>query len=124
MVSEMNKEIWICTEELFPSAIRKPKTEYYLKKKRKLNKRKFYLIPIVVLFIYGSMFGTRIQTYRETINYTITEGDTLWDISRRFLGKGYKYLQIALDNDITNPDLIYPGEQYRINIIHTYYINE
>lgn len=127
MVLEMNnenKEIWICTGELFSPGEMVTQAGYCEKKRKKHNKKKFYLIPVVVFFIVGTMFRTDVQEYKETVYYMVTEGDTLWDISRRFLGRGYKYLKIALDNDIANPDLIYPGEEYRINITHKYYWGE
>jgi chemotaxis signal transduction protein len=42
--------------------------------------------------------------------YTVKEGDTLWDISRRFTGTPYNYPSVAHENDIANPDLIYPEQ--------------
>lgn len=45
---------------------------------------------------------------------TIQKGDTLYAISRRFSGRGSYYPQILLFNDIKNPNLIYPGEVFRI----------
>ena len=43
--------------------------------------------------------------------YEVCEGDSLWNISERFLGSGEAYEQLADANSevITNPDLIYPG---------------
>lgn len=65
------------------------------------------------------MFGEdRMYEHSEYIYYTVDEGDTLWDISRRYLGKGYKYIQIVMDNDVENPDLIYAGEEYRIKVVY------
>ena len=40
--------------------------------------------------------------------YTIKSGDTLWDISVRTYGNGYRWAEIASLNKIPNPDLIYP----------------
>jgi LysM repeat protein len=63
------------------------------------------------------------QTVRETENspapsegsvktYTVTEGDALWNIAKKFYGDGSKYTIIADANGnvIKNPDLIYPGQ--------------
>ncbi len=50
----------------------------------------------------------------EEINYVVQRGDTLWDIASRYLGGGTKYSQIAQENNISNPDLIYPGQVFRI----------
>lgn len=43
----------------------------------------------------------------ETITYTVQPGDTLGRIALRF---GTSYQQIAALNNITNPDVIYPGQ--------------
>ncbi len=40
--------------------------------------------------------------------YTIKNGDCLWDIAIRAYGDGYKWLEIARANNLSNPDLIYP----------------
>ena len=44
----------------------------------------------------------------EVINYVVKRGDTLWAIARKYLGSGTKYPQIAQENGIKNPNLIYP----------------
>ena len=46
----------------------------------------------------------------EKINYVVKRGDTLWAIASQYLGSGAKYPQIAQENNIANPDLIYPGQ--------------
>lgn len=50
----------------------------------------------------------------EVINYVVKRGDTLWAIASRYLGSGTKYPQIAQENGIKNPNLIYPGQVFRI----------
>ena len=45
--------------------------------------------------------------------YTVVKGDTLWQISRRYLGTGSRYMEIFNMNPQIrshNPNLIYPGE--------------
>jgi hypothetical protein len=43
--------------------------------------------------------------------YTISSGDTLWGISKRFLGDGAKYTKIIAANpQIKNPSLIHSGQ--------------
>ena len=44
--------------------------------------------------------------------YVVMQGDTLWDISGRFLEKPWLWTQIWQANpQIANPDLIYPGDR-------------
>ena len=50
----------------------------------------------------------------EIINYVVKRGDTLWAISEKYLGCGSKYPQIAQENNIKNPNLIYPGQVFKI----------
>jgi hypothetical protein len=43
--------------------------------------------------------------------YVVKEGDTLWDLSNRFLAKPWYWKDIWKENpNITNPDLIYPND--------------
>lgn len=51
----------------------------------------------------------------ETRVYTIKQGDTLWGISERFVKDPYYWPNLWANNpDITNPHLIYPGQQVRV----------
>jgi chemotaxis signal transduction protein/nucleoid-associated protein YgaU len=45
--------------------------------------------------------------------YVVKEGDTLWEISQRLTGDPLNYRQIAGQNQIPNPDLIFPGQSLR-----------
>jgi hypothetical protein len=43
--------------------------------------------------------------------HTVVEGDTLWDISARFLEDPWRWPEIWQGNpEVNNPDLIYPGD--------------
>lgn len=46
--------------------------------------------------------------------YTVTKGDTLWEISVRAYQDGYRWLEIAKANEIVNPNLIHPGNTLKI----------
>lgn len=42
-------------------------------------------------------------------SYTIVRGDTLWSISIKAYGNGYKWLDIAKANKLANPNVIHAG---------------
>lgn len=51
----------------------------------------------------------------EPIIYTVKEGDTLWDISQRYIKDPYYWPNLWSNNpDVGNPHLIYPGQKLRI----------
>lgn len=41
--------------------------------------------------------------------YEVVKGDSLWEIAVRAYGDGYRWSEIARENDLTNPNLIHPG---------------
>lgn len=43
--------------------------------------------------------------------YSIQKGDSLWEIAVRAYGDGYRWTQIAQENQLTNPNLIHSGNQ-------------
>jgi len=47
--------------------------------------------------------------------YTVKKGDTLWDLSQRFIDDPYYWPNVWAHNpDITNPHLIFPGQKIRV----------
>ena len=52
----------------------------------------------------------------EQRTYTVKKGDCLWNIAKKFYGKGSAYTKIydANTNKIANPNLIYPGQVFVI----------
>ncbi len=42
--------------------------------------------------------------------YTVKHGDTLWAICKKHLGDGEKYKEVAKKNNISNPNVIKPGQ--------------
>ncbi len=41
--------------------------------------------------------------------YTVVKGDNLWNIAVRAYGDGYKWVKIAQENNLSNPNLIHRG---------------
>lgn len=71
------------------------------------------------LEVYPTFIRSTKQVQRQveaenTINYVVKKGDTLWGISSKYLGSGAKYPQIVSENNIKNPNLIYPGQVFKI----------
>ena len=51
---------------------------------------------------------------KSTRTHTVKRGDTLWGIATEYLGDGSRYPEIAELNDIDDPDLIFPGQEFKI----------
>ncbi|MDD2851557.1 MAG: LysM peptidoglycan-binding domain-containing protein [Desulfuromonadaceae bacterium] len=49
----------------------------------------------------------------------VKKGDSLYRISRKFSGHGMYFSQILLFNSIKNPNLIYPGNIFRVPVRHS-----
>jgi peptidoglycan endopeptidase LytE len=47
-------------------------------------------------------------------NYTVVKGDYLWEIAIRAYGDGYKWVDIASANHLSNPDLIFSGNVLKL----------
>lgn len=41
--------------------------------------------------------------------YTVVKGENLWNIALRAYGDGYKWVDIARENKLVNPNIIHPG---------------
>ena len=46
--------------------------------------------------------------------HVVVKGDTLWDIAAKYLKNPFRYPELARLSEISNPDLIYPGDTVRI----------
>lgn len=47
-------------------------------------------------------------------SYTVTKSDNLWKIAVRAYGDGYRWVEIARENNLVNPDVIHPGTVLRL----------
>ncbi len=52
----------------------------------------------------------RAEATGSILEVLVKKGDTLWAIAKKYLGSGTKYPQIASENNIKNPNLIYPNQ--------------
>ncbi len=76
-----------------------------------MNLRRTILTICLLLMIWPSIAFAK----EEPIIYTVKQGDTLWDISQRFIKDPYYWPNLWSNNpDIGNPHLIYPGQRLRI----------
>lgn len=61
--------------------------------------------------------GTEVQQGSIKISgatYTIVPGDDLWDIAVRAYGDGYKWVEIAKVNNLTDPNVIFSGNSLKL----------
>ncbi|MBX2849205.1 MAG: LysM peptidoglycan-binding domain-containing protein [Acidiferrobacterales bacterium] len=64
---------------------------------------------IAITSVYAATESDLAANYPE--RYTVVEGDTLWDISSKFLTDPWRWPEIWQGNpQVDNPDLIYPGD--------------
>jgi len=76
-------------------------------------------------FIIFLIFVTNIRADEIQINpshpdqYTVVKGDTLWDISAKFLNHPWQWPELWKNNSqISNPHLIYPGDTVYFTIVN------
>jgi len=71
-----------------------------------------WLSLLILLLLFS---GTGAAIAAEGQIYTIKKGDTLWDLSKKFIDDPYYWPNIWSKNpEITNPHLIFPGQKIRI----------
>ena len=82
----------------------------------------FCLLIIALFTVLFLNLNNSSVAYADTLNengtYIVQDGDTLWDISNRFLGDPTKFNEIydANANIIAAPELIFPGQELTINV--------
>lgn len=108
--------------------------EYPMKQTHIPNRRLLLCLSALILFAWvagtasaqssmpfkdGEPLPAGVEPYNdEAFYYTVQKGDTLWDISERFLKTAWKWPELwqrnAREVPILNPHLIYPGQRLLI----------
>lgn len=82
-----------------------------------MTKKKCARLFLVALLIVFFIFPKTTQTFADYAqksseeSYTVKKGDTLWDISEKYYGTGFKYTDIAVRNNLQDPSAIEVGLQ-------------
>ncbi len=74
---------------------------------------------ILLLGILGPVWADNIQVKpNHPESYVVKKGDTLWDISGRFLEQPWRWPEIwKVNPQIKNPNLIYPGDVVKLTYV-------
>ena len=75
----------------------------------------------IAVLLFGLVFLAAVSADELTLNpdhpqsYVVEEGDTLWDISARFLAEPWRWPELWEANpQVEDPHLIYPGNQLNL----------
>jgi len=81
--------------------------------------RYFYLSVLFVLFSLPLFAKDVVLNANHPQDYVVAKGDTLWDISARFLERPWLWPEIwQVNPQIANPHLIYPGDVISLSYIN------
>jgi len=81
--------------------------------------RRIYLSVLFVLFSSPLFAEEVVLNANHPQNYEVVKGDTLWDISGKFLDKPWQWPEIwQVNPQIKNPHLIYPGDMISLSYIN------
>lgn len=75
-------------------------------------KKLFSTLALMFVIIFGTLFVNTVTANAEVINYTVVDGDNLWDIAEELLGDGTQFGKIYDANNtiVADPSEIYPGQ--------------
>tara|TARA_R110002049_G_scaffold269044_1_gene445823 strand:- start:183 stop:1214 length:1032 start_codon:yes stop_codon:yes gene_type:complete len=81
--------------------------------------RYFYLSILLVLFSVPLFAKDVVLNANHPQDYEVVRGDTLWDISAKFLEQPWQWPEIwQVNPQIANPHLIYPGDLISLSYIN------
>lgn len=73
--------------------------------------KKTIISTLLFSMMFSSVSYSADVVIKNRHQYVVKEGDTLWDLSNRFLAKPWYWKEIWKENpNISNPDLIYPND--------------
>ena len=88
-----------------------PETKSYKSHQKMLNTLIKVVIGMVLTFNSAFAADNPVLADNYPDRYTVVEGDTLWDISAKFLRDPWRWPEVWQGNpQVENPDLIYPGD--------------
>jgi nucleoid-associated protein YgaU len=96
----------------FPQVVNYTEAHMHKPKRSRLLGGSTLIIPAVLALILAPVRADDVQLKSDHPDrYTVQKGDTLWDISNKFLNSPWHWPKVWKINDqIRNPHLIYPGD--------------
>src|SRR5688572_19492172 len=85
-----------------------------------LWKRAARVLGLSALLSLSPAWAADVVTIRENspTEYTVVEGDTLWDIAGMFLDQPWLWPEVwQINPQIEDPDLIYPGDVIELTYV-------
>ena len=81
-------------------------------------KKLFGTLALMFVIIFGALFVNTVTANAEVINYTVVDGDNLWDIAEELLGDGTQFGKIYDANNtiVADPSEIYPGQVLTVEV--------
>ena len=81
-------------------------------------KKIFGTLALMFTIIFGTLFVNTVTANAEVINYTVVDGDNLWDIAEELLGDGTQFGKIYDANNtiVADPSEIYPGQVLTVEV--------
>lgn len=75
------------------------------------------VLPVLVAGKKKYVIMSSKKLYPDSQLYTVKKGDTLWGIAKQFTGDPFNFPLVAKENEIHNPDLIYPNQKIYLKMV-------